>query len=96
MTDVFVYGDAWESDTWTVTLLNMTDSVVAVMFWDGICYDGRTELYRINVGSLTALRYRDEILDPIVRPFLGALGDNALLVQEKCQTSHCLCGTGLP
>ena len=44
----------------------------SVMFWGGICYDGRTELYRVDRGSLTALRYRDEILDPIVRPFLGA------------------------
>ena len=29
VTDVFVYGDALENDTWTVTLFNMTDSVVA-------------------------------------------------------------------
>ena len=39
----------------------------SVMFWDGICYDGCTELYRVDRGSLTALRYKDEILDPIVR-----------------------------
>ena len=58
----------------------------SVMFWDGICYEGRTELYRINGGILTALWYRDEILDPIVRPFLGAaMGDNALLVQENAR-----------
>ena len=57
----------------------------SVMFWGGICYDGRTELYRVNGGSLTALRYRDEILDPIVRPFLGAMGDNALLVQDNAR-----------
>ena len=37
---------------------------------DEICYDGRSELYRVNRKSLTALRYRDEILGPIVRPFL--------------------------
>ena len=75
------------------------------MFWGRICYDGRIELYRADRGSLTALRYRDEILDPIVRPFLGAIGDNARLVQanarphtayviqESCQTSHCVCDT---
>ena len=55
------------------------------MFWDGICYDGCTELYRFDRGNLTALRYRDEILDPIVRPFLGAMGDNARLVQDNAR-----------
>ena len=29
VTGVFVFGDTLESDTWTVTLLNMTGSVVA-------------------------------------------------------------------
>ena len=55
------------------------------MFWGGICYDGRTELYMVDIGSLTALRYRDDILDPIVRPFLGAMGDNACLVQDNAR-----------
>ena len=43
------------------------------------------ELYWANRGSLTALRYRDLILDPFVMPFLGALGDNALLVQDNAR-----------
>ena len=57
----------------------------SVMFWGGICYDGRTELYRVERGSLTALRCRDKILDPIVRPFLCAMGDNARLVQNNAR-----------
>ena len=57
----------------------------SIVFWCGICYDRRTELYRVDRGSLTALRYRDEILDPIVRPFLGAMGDNARLVQDNAR-----------
>ena len=40
----------------------------SVMVWDGISYEGPTDLYMINWGTLTALRHRDEILDPIVRP----------------------------
>ena len=41
----------------------------------------------VNRRNLTTLRYRalryiDEILDPIVRPSLGAMGDNACLVQD--------------
>ena len=55
------------------------------MFWGGICYDRRTELDRVNGGSLQAIRYRNEILDPIVRPFLGAMVDNALLVQYNAR-----------
>ena len=43
------------------------------------------EFYWVNRGSLTALRYRDLILDPFVRPFLGAMGDNALLVQDNAR-----------
>ena len=32
---------------------------------------------------MTALRYRDEILDPFVRPFAGAIGDNFILLQDN-------------
>jgi hypothetical protein len=39
------------------------------MVWDGICYDGRTQL-KIVQGTLNAVEYRDDILDLIVLPFL--------------------------
>ena len=45
------------------------------MEWGGISYEGRTDLYVINGGTVTALRHRDENLDPIVRLFAGAIGD---------------------
>ena len=48
----------------------------SMMVWGGISYECRTDLTVINGGTLTALRNRDEILDPIVRPFAGAIGDN--------------------
>jgi hypothetical protein len=31
------------------------------MVWGGISYDGSTDLYVIRNGSLTGIRYRDEI-----------------------------------
>ena len=37
----------------------------------------------INGGSLTRLRYRDEILDPFTRPFAGAIGDRFILIQDN-------------
>ena len=39
----------------------------------------------INEGSLTAIRYRDEILDPIVSPFAGAIGDNFMLMHDNAR-----------
>ena len=39
------------------------------MIWAGICHDGRTQL-KIVQGTLNAVKYRDDILDPIVLPFL--------------------------
>jgi hypothetical protein len=35
-----------------------------VLIWPGICHDGRTQ------GTVDAIQYRDDILDPIVLPFL--------------------------
>ena len=40
-----------------------------VMVWAGICHDGRTQL-KIVQGTFHAVKYRDDILDPIVLPFL--------------------------
>ena len=39
------------------------------MVWDGICHDGRTQLTSCQ-GTLNGVKYRDDILDPIVLPFL--------------------------
>ena len=86
VTDVSVYADALENDTWTVTLFNMTDSVVARS-----CFGEGSVLMEVQscIGSLegvlTALRYRDEILDSIVMPFLGAMGENAVLAQDNAR-----------
>ncbi|MCI4378174.1 hypothetical protein PGIGA_G00212910 [Pangasianodon gigas] len=54
----------------------------SVMFWGGISMEGRTDLYRLDNGTLTAIRYRDEILGPIVRPYAGAVGPGFLLVHD--------------
>ena len=35
------------------------------MVWAGICHDGRTQL-KIVQGTLNAVKYRADILDPIV------------------------------
>lgn len=57
----------------------------SVMVWGGISLDGPTDLYAIRNGSLTAVRYRDEILDPIVRPFAGAIGNDFILMDDNAR-----------
>ncbi len=53
----------------------------SVMVWGGISMEGRTDLYRLDDGTLTAIRY--EILGPIVRPYAVALGPGFLLVHDN-------------
>ncbi len=38
------------------------------MVWAGIFLNGRTDLIEIDGGSLTGVRYRDEVLRPVVVP----------------------------
>ena len=47
--------------------------------------EGRTDLYWLENGSLTAIRYRDEILEPIVRPYAGAVGPGFLLMHDNAR-----------
>ena len=41
------------------------------------------ELHIMAARTLTTVRYRDEILDPIVRPFAGAIENNFILMQDN-------------
>ena len=54
---------------------------------------GRTALLVLARGSLTAIRYRDEILRPLVRPYAGAVGPGFLLMQDlmwlECVSNSC-------
>ncbi|GFV20851.1 transposable element Tcb2 transposase [Trichonephila clavipes] len=59
-------------------------SGAGVLVCGGISIDGRTYLYIIRDGSLTARRYRDEILRPIVVPYAVAIGDDFILMDDKC------------
>ncbi|GFY02568.1 transposable element Tcb2 transposase [Trichonephila clavipes] len=56
-----------------------------VLVYGGIFIDGRTYLYIIRDGPLTARRYRDEILRPIVVPYAAAIGDDFILMDDNCR-----------
>ncbi|KAI4902048.1 hypothetical protein NFI96_033099 [Prochilodus magdalenae] len=57
----------------------------SVMVWGGIFLEGRTDLYRLYNGTLTAIRYQDEILGLVVRPYAGAVGPGFLLVHNNAR-----------
>ncbi|GFX17900.1 transposable element Tcb2 transposase [Trichonephila clavipes] len=56
-----------------------------VLVFGGISTDGRTDLYIIRDGPLTALRYRVEILRSIVVPYAAAIGDDFILMEDNCR-----------
>ncbi|GFW85310.1 transposable element Tcb2 transposase [Trichonephila clavipes] len=54
-----------------------------VLVYGGISIDGRTDFYIIRDGPLTARRYREEILRPIVVPYAAAIGDDFILMDDN-------------
>ena len=52
------------------------------MVWGGISMAGRTDLLILQ-GTMTGQRYRDEVLDVLVRPYAGAIGDDFILMDDN-------------
>ncbi|KFM67769.1 hypothetical protein X975_09636, partial [Stegodyphus mimosarum] len=48
-----------------------------VMVWTGIMLDGPTPLHVFDRGGVTGVRYRDEVLEPYVCLFRGAVGPSS-------------------
>lgn len=57
----------------------------SVMFWGGICFDGRTELVPIRVRSMNADYYLEHIVVGHVMPFAPFVGPNFLLMQDNAR-----------
>ncbi|KAI4902724.1 hypothetical protein NFI96_031916, partial [Prochilodus magdalenae] len=57
----------------------------SVKVWGGMLLEGLTDLHRLDNGTLTAIRHRDEILGPVVRPYAGAVGPGFLLVHNNAR-----------
>ena len=57
----------------------------SIMVWGGISRTGRTGLHVVRRGTMTSVRYIDD-LDVYVRPYAGAIGADFLLIDE-CTTS---------
>ena len=57
------------------------------MVWAGISYNGRTDLHVYKNGTVSGQRYRDEILAPYVVPYVGAVGQEFILMDDDA-TAH--------
>ena len=56
----------------------------SVMVWGGITAHGRTPLV-VVAGNLTGIRYRDEIVQPYVIPFIQAQANNVTFQQDNAR-----------
>ena len=55
------------------------------MVWVGSSIERRTDLHIVNGGTMTAQRYRDDIIYPVVRPFAGAIGDDFIFMHDNAR-----------
>ena len=53
------------------------------MVWTEIPLDGHTYLYAFPRAGIMTARHRSDVLEPIVRPHAGAIGDAFILMQDN-------------
>ncbi|GFU67872.1 transposable element Tcb2 transposase [Trichonephila clavipes] len=53
--------------------------------WTQISLSGHTDLHVFHGGTVTGLRYRDEILDPYVRQYAAAIGNDFILMDDNAR-----------
>ncbi|GFT52097.1 transposable element Tcb1 transposase [Trichonephila clavipes] len=57
----------------------------SIMVWGGISLGYRTDLHIFKRGSVTAVPYRDEVLEPIVRLYAAAVGPTFVLMDDNAR-----------
>ncbi|GBN05157.1 hypothetical protein AVEN_259706-1 [Araneus ventricosus] len=60
-------------------------SLQRLLVWAGIATTSRTDLYVFAGCSVTAVRYRDEILHPLARPFIAAMGTDVIFMDDNAR-----------
>ncbi|GFY30232.1 uncharacterized protein TNCV_3091391 [Trichonephila clavipes] len=55
----------------------------SIMVWAGISLGYRTDLHIFKLGSVTAVRYRDEVLEPIVRLYAALVRPTFFLMDDN-------------
>ncbi|GBL80410.1 Transposable element Tcb1 transposase [Araneus ventricosus] len=56
-----------------------------IMVWAGISSGYRTDLHIYRRGSVTAVRYREEVLDPILKLHAAAVGPSFVLMDDTAR-----------
>ncbi|GBN40782.1 hypothetical protein AVEN_204460-1 [Araneus ventricosus] len=56
-----------------------------LLVWAGIATNGRTDLYVFAGVSVTAVRYREEILHTLVLPFIAAMGTDTIFMDDNAR-----------
>ncbi|GFU66409.1 uncharacterized protein TNCV_4178551 [Trichonephila clavipes] len=56
-----------------------------ILVWAGISLGGHTDLHVFHGGTVTGLRYRDETLDPYVRPYAAAICNDFILMDDNAR-----------
>ena len=82
--DVLGYGECQMSVLLQFVWQNMI-GLAGAQSWFGISAQGKTDLHVIDNGTLTALRYVNEILDVYIRPYAGAVGENFILMDDNAR-----------
>ncbi|GFW61121.1 transposable element Tcb1 transposase [Trichonephila clavipes] len=57
----------------------------SIMVWAGNSLGYRTDLHIFKRGSVTAVRYRDKVLEPIVRLYAAAVGPTFVLMDDNAR-----------
>ncbi|GFU22919.1 uncharacterized protein TNCV_4625561 [Trichonephila clavipes] len=56
-----------------------------ILVWAGISLGDPTYLHVFHGGTVTGLRYRDKILDPYVRSYAAAIGNDFILMDDNAR-----------
>ncbi|GFU94612.1 transposable element Tcb2 transposase [Trichonephila clavipes] len=56
-----------------------------ILVWAGISLGGHTDLHVFHGGTVTGLRYRDEILDPYISPYAAAIGNDFIQMDDNAR-----------
>ncbi|GFS79527.1 transposable element Tc1 transposase [Trichonephila clavipes] len=82
---IFIWRDRGSRNNPAFVHESVRFGVGGVLVYGGISIDGRTDLYIVRDGPQTARRYRDEILRPIVVPYVAAIGGDFILMDDDCR-----------
>ncbi|GFT75426.1 hypothetical protein TNCV_3394171 [Trichonephila clavipes] len=65
------------------TSTEKTSALQSIVEQPSVTLDGRIHSYVFARSTVTAVRHRDEVLDPYVRHYTNAVGPNFILMEDN-------------